>query len=46
MAEFWDIYDQNKCKTGKLAQRDVYQFKRGEYHLVVVAVIMNSKMKY
>ena len=43
MAEFWDIYDQNKCKTGKLAQRDVYQFKRGEYHLVVVAVIMNSK---
>lgn len=43
MAEFWDIYDQNKCKTGKLAQRNVYQFKRGEYHLVVVAVIMNSK---
>lgn len=43
MAEFWDIYDKNKNKTGRLAERDVYKFKEGEYHIVVVAVIINSK---
>ena len=43
MAEFWDIYDKNKNKTGRLAERDAYQFKEGEYHIVVVAVIINSK---
>lgn len=43
MAELWDIYDKNKNKTGKLAERGVYEFKDGEYHLVVVALIINSK---
>lgn len=43
MAEFWDIYDKNKNKTGRVAERDVYKFKEGEYHIVVVAVIINSK---
>ena len=43
MAELWDIYDKNKNKTGKLAERGVYEFKEGEYHLVVVALIINSK---
>ena len=27
MAEFWDIYDENRNKTGKLAERGVYEFK-------------------
>ena len=43
MVEFWDIYDKNRNKTGRLAERGVYEFKEGEYHLVVVALILNSK---
>ena len=43
MAEFWDIYDENRNKTGKLAERGVYKFKEGEYHIVVTGIIFNSK---
>lgn len=43
MAEFWDIYDENRNKTGKLAKRDEYEFKDGEYHIVVTGIIFNSK---
>ena len=43
MAELWDIYDINRKKTGKKVERDVYQLKEGEYHLVVTGIIMNSK---
>ena len=43
MAELWDIYDKNRNKTGRFAERGVYEFKEGEYHLVTVALIINSK---
>lgn len=43
MSEYWDIYDKNRNKTGKLAQRGVDKLKEGEYHIVVTAVILNSK---
>ena len=43
MAELWDIYDDNKRKTGKKVKRDEYQFKDGEYHIVVQAIIINSR---
>ena len=43
MAEFWDIYDGNKKNTGRTAERGVYEFKDGEYHLVVQAIILNTK---
>ena len=43
MPEMWDIYDINKNKIGKQVQRNSYQFKKGEYHIVVTAIIMNSK---
>ena len=43
MAEFWDIYDKNRNKTGNLAKRDGYEFKDGEYHVVVTGIIFNSK---
>ena len=43
MSEFWDIYDENRNKTGRTAQRGVYQFKDGEYHIVVTAIILNMK---
>ena len=43
MVEFWDIYDEDRNKTGKLAERDGYEFKDGEYHVVVTGIIFNSK---
>lgn len=43
MGEFWDIYDINRNKIGRRAERDVYQFKDGEYHIVVTGVILNHK---
>ena len=43
MGELWDIYDKNKQKTGRTAERGVYQFKEGEYHIVVTGIILNSK---
>lgn len=43
MTELWDIYDINKNRIGKTAERDVYKFKEGEYHIVVTGIIMNSK---
>lgn len=43
MPELWDIYNKDKKKTGRTAKRDVYIFKEGEYHIVVTAVILNSK---
>lgn len=43
MPELWDIYDKNRNKTGRLAQRGVDKLKEGEYHIVVTAVILNSK---
>ena len=43
MAELWDIYDTNRKNTGRKAERDVYEFKEGEYHVIVTGIIMNSK---
>lgn len=43
MSELWDIYDINKKKIGRTAERDVYQFKEGEYHIVITGIIINSK---
>lgn len=44
MSELWDIYDKNRKKTGKVAQRGVTELEFGkEYHIVVAGVIMNSK---
>ena len=43
MTELWDIYDINKQKIGKLAQRGEYEFKKGEYHIVVTGIILNYK---
>lgn len=36
MTELWDIYDKNRKKTGKLAQRGPNALKEGEYHIIVV----------
>lgn len=42
--ELWDIYDVNKNKLNKTIRRDSAQrLQDGEYHLVVEAIILNSK---
>ena len=44
MAELWDIYDENRKKTGKVAERGVTNLEFGkEYHIVVQGIILNSK---
>lgn len=42
--ELWDVYDINKKFTGKVIDRHSEErLKEGEYHLVVEAIIINSK---
>lgn len=43
MSELWDIYDINRNKTGRTTPRKNFQFKEGEYHIVVTGIILNSK---
>ena len=37
--EYWDIYDENRQKTGRVMQRGDWHMKPGEYHLTVLGVI-------
>lgn len=41
MNEYWDIYDINRNKTGKLHERGL-ELNMGEYHLVVAIWIKNK----
>ena len=43
MSELWDIYDENRKKTGKVGERGKIEFQKGEYHVVVTSLILNSK---
>ncbi len=43
--EYWDIYDVNKEKIGKIVKRGDY-LNDDEYHIVVNAWIRNSEGKY
>lgn len=43
MTELWDVYDINRKKTGKIIKRGIDKLTKGEYHIVVTAVIINSK---
>ncbi|MBQ9967549.1 MAG: NUDIX domain-containing protein [Oscillospiraceae bacterium] len=42
MAEYWDIYDKDRKKTGRLMQRGEPMADE-DYHLVVMAWIRNSR---
>lgn len=37
--EMWDIYDENKKRTGRTMKRNDWNMKKGEYHLTVLGVI-------
>lgn len=41
MAEFWDLYDANRNKLGRLHERGL-SLNAGEYHLVVSIWVINS----
>lgn len=43
MAELWDIYDENRKKTGRTVERGGRLLEKGEYHVVVTCLIINSK---
>lgn len=45
MAEFWDIYDKDRNFTGRTVERGK-PMAQDEYHIVVEAVIRNSKGEY
>lgn len=42
-SEIWDVYDTNRNKTGKTVERKNVVLKKGEYHIVVTAIILNEK---
>lgn len=44
--EFWDIYDENKQKTGRTMKRNDWCLKEGEYHLTVLGVIARPDGRY
>ena len=45
MVEYWDVYDENGNKTGRLHERGK-PMRKGEYHLVVHVWILNKKREF
>ncbi len=44
--EYWDIYDQNKQRTGRTMQRNDFTMQPGDYHLTVLGVICRHDGKF
>lgn len=44
--ELWDIYDENKRRTGRTMRRNDWCLKDGEYHLTVLGVIRRPDGRY
>lgn len=44
--ELWDIYDENKEKTGRTMKRNDWNMKPGDYHLTVLGVLKRPDGKY
>ncbi len=45
MTEYWDIYDENRRKTGKVHERGK-PLGKGEYHLVIHVWVQNAKGEF
>ena len=45
MVELWDVYDENRQKTGKVVERGRELLKRGEYHIAIEALLINDEGK-
>ena len=44
--EYWDIYDVNKQRTGRMMQRNDFTMQPGDYHLTVLGVICRRDGKF
>lgn len=44
--ELWDIYDENKQRTGRTMVRNDWNMKPGEYHLSVLGVIRRTDGRF
>lgn len=44
--ELWDIYDENRQRTGRTMRRNDWTMKEGEYHLTVLGVLMRPDGKF
>lgn len=44
--EIWDIYNENKQKTGRTMQRNDWNMQEGDFHLTVLGVIQRSDGKF
>lgn len=44
--EYWDIYDRDKKKTGRIMKRNDWHLKEGEYHLTVLGVVVRPDGKF
>ena len=44
--ELWDIYDENKERTGATMKHNDWNMKPGEFHLPVLGVLMRPDGKY
>lgn len=44
--ELWDIYDENKQRTGRTMKRNDWNLKEGEYHLTVLGVVSRPDGKF
>lgn len=44
--EYWDIYDADKKRTGRLMKRNDWCLKDGEYHLSVLGVVVRPDGRY
>ena len=46
MDEIWDIYDENRNRTGKTVKRSEFEIKPNEYHIVVHIWINNDNNEW
>lgn len=44
--EYWDIYDADKKRTGRLMKRNDWCLQDGEYHLSVLGVVVRPDGRY
>lgn len=46
MAEYWDVYDENRVKTGKTMLRDDWHMAPNEFHISVLGVVQDTQGRY
>lgn len=44
--EYWDIYDADKQRTGRIMKKNDWCLKEGEYHLTVLGVVARPDGKF